>query len=125
MPYHAAAIGVGWEELAPQYQTLFLGLLKAAGGGFLATAVAVLMSLLVPHRPKALSERWSLLIIGLTAQIPALYGTIIVKWGTPASPPWYASAAAIVLIIVGLALSTSDSTEIGEESRRAPSKQRE
>jgi hypothetical protein len=120
MPYHAVAIGVGWEELAPRYQTLFLALLKAVGGGFLATALAALILLFIPYRAKASWARWALLIIGLSCGIPAVYATLMVKWGTPAAPPWYAAVAGIVLTLVGFTLSKPGSARIGEELEEKP-----
>jgi len=111
MPYHSDAIGVTWEELTPRYQALLLALLKSVGGGFLGSSVAFLTILFIPYRARAAWARWALLGIGLVVSFPALYATLIVKYGTPASPPWYAAALGIVLTIVGFVLSTSTRPE--------------
>lgn len=121
MPYHAAAIGTSWEELAPSYQVLFLALLRAVGGGFLASAIACFILLFIPYRAKAAWARWALLVVGLTVTVPALYATLIVKWGTSASPPWYAATLGIVLIVAGFLLSKPVAPDgIGHESSEGP-----
>lgn len=111
MPYHADAIGISWEELTPRYQALLLALLKAVGGGFLGSSVAFLTILFIPYRARAAWARWALLGTGVVVGFPALYATLIVKYGTPASPPWYAATLCIVLTVVGFALSKSTGSE--------------
>jgi hypothetical protein len=120
MPYHAAAIGTSWEKLTPAYQALFLALLKAVGGGFLASATACFILLFIPYRAKAAWARWALLVVGLIVGIPAIYATLILRWGTPASPPWYAATLGTLLVILGFLLSKPVAPPGNtEESRQA------
>jgi hypothetical protein len=111
MPYHAAAVGVAWTELRPEFRTLFLALLRVCGGGWLAAAIAMSILLLVPFRRNEAWSRWALPLVGLSAAVPTLYATLLVKARTPASPPWFGAAAAIVLILLGFALSFRGKTE--------------
>ena len=105
MPYHAVAIGVKWTELRPEFQTLFLALLRVSGGGWLATAVSMGILVVIPFRRNEYWSRWAIPLIGLSAAIPTLYATLLVKARTPASVPWFGAAAAILLLIAGFVLS--------------------
>jgi hypothetical protein len=43
MPYHSEAVGMSWEQVQPSMQYLLLALMRAAAGGFLATATAIMV----------------------------------------------------------------------------------
>lgn len=105
MPYHAVAIGTDWESLAPAYRILFLALMKSAGAGFLATTIAGLFILFIPFRSGSPWARWAILITALAVAIPTAYAALTTKWGTPASPPWFAPLSGIILALVGFFLS--------------------
>jgi multisubunit Na+/H+ antiporter MnhB subunit len=105
MPYHAVAIGIQWAQLKPEFQTLFLALLRVCGGGWLAATVAMGILVFIPFRRNESWTTWAVPLVGLSAAIPTLYATLLVKAKTPASPPWYGAAGVIVLLIVGFALS--------------------
>jgi hypothetical protein len=104
MPYHAAAVGMAWSRLDPAFQTLFLALMRVCGGGWLAVAAAMSVLLAVPFRRNEAWSHWALPIVALCAAIPTLYATLLVKSRTPASPPWFGPAAAILLVMAGFAL---------------------
>ncbi|MCB2222298.1 MAG: hypothetical protein KQI35_18085 [Bacteroidetes bacterium] len=102
MPYHAVAVGLNWEEVEPGFQTLILALMRVSGGGWLATSLG--MSLLLIRLFKD-DKFWILIyigIIGLSACIPTLLATLMVRHNSPANPPWFAAAGAIALIIISL-----------------------
>jgi hypothetical protein len=61
MPYHAAAIGTKWSDVAPSYRILIHSLMKAAGAGFLGSAIAGAFVLFVPFRAGAGWARWEFL----------------------------------------------------------------
>lgn len=105
MPYHAVAIGVAWPDLQPRFQSLFLALMRVCGGGWLAAAVAMAVLLYIPFRRNEGWSRWAVPLVGLSAAIPTLYATLLVKARTPASPPWFGAAAAIALLVLGFVLS--------------------
>ena len=105
MPYHSAAIGVGWTQLDPKFQTLFLALMRVCGGGWLAVAAALTILLAVPFRRNEPWSRWAIPLIALCAAVPTLYATLLVKSKTPASPPWFGPAVAMVLVVAGSMLS--------------------
>ena len=48
MPYHAVAVGQSWDDVDPAFQILILALMKVAGGGWFATAVATIILLFIP-----------------------------------------------------------------------------
>jgi hypothetical protein len=104
MPYHAAALGVAWSRLDPAFQALFLALMRVCGGGWLAVAAAMTVLLAVPFRRNEPWSRWALPLVALCAAVPTLYATLLVKSRTPASPPWFGAAAAILLVLAGFTL---------------------
>jgi hypothetical protein len=106
MPYHAVAIGTKWSDLGPSHRILIHALMKAAGAGFLGSAVAGAFVLFVPFRAGAGWARWAILIPGLIVGIPTLYASLTVKWGTPASPPWIAPLVGVILAAAGFLLSS-------------------
>ena len=105
MPYHAAAVGKNWAELDVRLQALILGLMRVASGSWLTASVATLFLLFIPFRKGATWSRWAILLVGLASAVPTTYGTLIVKLRTPGSPPWYAPAVSIVLLVAGFILS--------------------
>lgn len=104
MPYHAEALGRGWEEVEPALQTLIGALMDVAGAGWIALGIATLVLVAVPMRK---GERWSRFTIPalfLIFYVPTLLATLAVLEGTPATPPWYGNAAACLATIVGFAV---------------------
>jgi hypothetical protein len=76
MPYHQEALGKSWQQLDQNLQALLLGLMRAAGGGLLATGISMAILLLIPFRTGESWSVYSIPAIGLLAAIPALYATI-------------------------------------------------
>jgi len=105
MPYHAVALGRSWDSLDRALQILLLALMKGAGGALLATAVAMVILLLVPFRQGLYWARWSVPVVGLVAMLPNFYNTVWVALNTPATPPWMLAAVDIALLIAGFVLS--------------------
>jgi hypothetical protein len=105
MPYHAVAVGAQWSELAPEFQVLFLGLMKVVGGAWIGGATAMALLLFIPFRR---GEGWSIYsvpLIGIIVSGSSLYATLYVAGNTPANPPWIAAAVSIVLLVIGFLLS--------------------
>lgn len=105
MPYHRDAIGLGWGELHPRVQTLLLGLMRTAGGGFLASSLAMLLLLAFPFRRGERWARWAVPAVGVAVAAPALYVALLLRARTPASPPVLVVAVGLGLIGLGLVLS--------------------
>lgn len=104
LPYHQAAIGTPWEQLAPELQTLLLALLRAVGAGGLSSGIA--MAVLV-FRLFWRGDAWArrpLLIVGLAWYVPLLYATLLVRLNTPGNPPWRGTIALLVLLVAGFVL---------------------
>ena len=111
MPYHAVALGKSWAEIDEILQILLLALMKVIGGAWLATAVAVSIMLVIPFRRGLFWARWAIPVVGLIAELPVLYATLLVARNTPASPPWLGVLFTVGMLAAGLILSL--------ESRRA------
>jgi hypothetical protein len=104
MPYHATALGMGWADLAPEVQALLLALMDVAGAGWAVTGFLVGLLLAVPFRAGAVWARWTIPGALVLLYVPILLATLSVAAETPASPPWYGNAAAVVATLIGLLL---------------------
>lgn len=105
MPYHAVAVGKSWTEVDPAFQILFLALMKVTGGGFLASATAIIIMLFKAFRKGKRWSFWAIPVTGLIVSLSSLYVTLYVALNTPASPPWIAAAIGLVSFTAGLAFS--------------------
>ena len=105
MPYHAVAVAREWRAVEHPFQILILALMRAVGGAWLATSLAIFILLFVPFRQGARWAQWAIPSVGLVAAVPTLYTTIYVGQNTPATPPWIAVVVGILLMVVGLILS--------------------
>ena len=105
MPYHAVAVGQNWSELDPSFQILILALMRAAGGGLLATPCAIGILLFKPFRQGIRWTYWAIPVIGLISSLSSLYATVYVARNTPAAPPWIAAALGALLLVIGFILS--------------------
>jgi hypothetical protein len=104
MPYHGEALGQAWETLAPEAQVLLLALMDVAGAGWLALALAVLVLLWWPFRAGALWARIALPILLGGYYALVLWATLSVLFATPAVPPWYGNAVALLATLAGVLL---------------------
>jgi hypothetical protein len=111
MPYHAEAVGVPWSEVPAAFQTLILALLKLAGGAWLTVAAAEFVLLFGPFRQGVRWARWAVPCLGLLHYAGVATAMAHVTLNTPASPPWGATIASILLILAGAALSTGSGAE--------------
>ena len=101
MPYHAEALGLSWSELSENMQVLILALMRAAGGGFLATGLAIFILLIIPFM---VGDKWAIYAIptiSLCTSLGTLYATLLVKTKTPGKPPFVLSFLALALTIIG------------------------
>lgn len=97
MPYHSEAVGFSWSDLEPNFKVLIIALMRAAGGGFLATGLAILVLLIIPWRAGNIWSIYAIPAIGLCTLSGTLYATLLVKMKTPGTPP-------VILNFIGLGL---------------------
>jgi hypothetical protein len=107
LPYQEAAIGATWEELEPGFQVEFLSLLKVSGGGYLATAAALLTLLFIPFRRGQNWARWAIPAIGIPAVLVVNYAGLTLILNTDSRPPLLAGPVTVVLLLMGFFLSSS------------------
>ena len=105
MPYHSEAVGLSWSNLDRNLQVLIIALMRAAGGGFLATGLAILLLLIIPWRAGDIWSIYAIPAIGLCTSIGTLYATLLVKTRTPGKPPVRLSLLALILTASGLIFS--------------------
>jgi hypothetical protein len=105
MPYHHEAIGYSWSELEPNFQVLIIALMRAAGGGFLATGLAIFILLMIPWRAGDMWANYAIPAIAACTSIGTLYATQLVKTKTPGKPPVGLSLLAASLTVIGFIFS--------------------
>lgn len=95
MSYHAEAVGSSWQEVDAGIQTLILGLMKLAGGAWLALGFFTIALVLIALKTRSVVARWTLpvgTLISFSASLAATWG---VYRATGASTPWGPSLAMI------------------------------
>lgn len=105
MPYHAEALSLSWSELSENMQVLILALMRAVGGGFLATGLAIFILLIIPF---GVGDKWTIYAIpaiSLCTSLGTLYATLLVKTKTPGKPPVILGFLALALTIIGFIFS--------------------
>lgn len=105
-PFHGDVIQKSWSDLDASSQTLYLGMMRTEGAGYLASAVAFAFLLLIPFRRGELWAPWAITAIGITEHAPTLLANLHVSATTPASPPWMFVAACIVSLVYAAILSS-------------------
>lgn len=101
MPYHSLALGKPWSEVEPNIQILILALMRVAGAGFIATAIAVTILLCFPFKA---GEQWAIygiFLICACTSFGSSYATFLVQNQTPGNPPLKLSLGTILLTVVG------------------------
>ena len=101
-PFHGDVIQVAWADLDQPYKTLYLGMMRTEGAGYLATALAIIILLLIPFRQNAHWAPWAIASIGIVEHLPTFFATVYVARTTDASPPWIATGLLIVSLVCGL-----------------------
>lgn len=114
MPYHAEALGCGWEEIDGATQLLILALMRCVAGGYLAVAVGVVVMQYLFNRLKIKSLAWLIFISGWIVTGFSVYATVLVRIYTPGKPPTALAIFGLLLFVVGLyfnlkSLTTTDS----------------
>ena len=105
MPYHGEALGLSWFELEENMQVLIIALMRAAGGGFLATGLAIYVLLIIPYQAGNTWSLYAIPAISLCTSIGTLYATLLVKTRTLGKPPVILSFVALALTIIGFVFS--------------------
>lgn len=105
LPFHSDVIETPWSQLEPAAQTLYLGMMRTEGAGFLASGVAIAVLLMIPYRQGAGWAPWAMTLIGTVEHLPTLIANYHVATHTNASPPWPAAAFGIATLMVGWILS--------------------
>ena len=104
MPYHADAVEKSWNDLDEKNNTLIIALMRVAGGGWMASSLAIGILLYFFIRQGDHLTSLAMVITGLAVSIPTLMATLIVKRRTKANPPVFAAIFAILLLLVGFFL---------------------
>ena len=112
MPYHATAVVQDWAEVSPAFQSLILGLMKAAGGAWLSIDIAITILIIKIFRQGILWAYWAIPAIGLPSALVNSYVGINMTLNTPASPPWAIPVLAALLLLFGFILSMTPGAKL-------------
>jgi hypothetical protein len=104
MPYHADALGRSWGELDAETRVLIMALMRVAGGGWLATTVAIALILNFSFLAGEAWASWAILLTGFSVVVPTIVATLLVRTRTKAHPPVLAAVLALVLLLTGCLL---------------------
>lgn len=105
LPFHEQAIGTNWSDLPPGFQTQFLSLMKVAGGGYLATAIALGVLLFIPFRRGENWARQAIPAIGIPAILIINYAGLTVILNTPGRPPLVWGPIVTIFLVAGFIIS--------------------
>ncbi|MCC6275608.1 MAG: hypothetical protein IT569_07110 [Leptospiraceae bacterium] len=100
MPYHQQVIGGTWENLTPKLQLLFISILKAAGTGFIVTAVSCFILLLIPFRKHQSWSFWTILLILNISNSSLTYITLNLALKTGVVTPWLFSLTGLLTTLL-------------------------
>ncbi|MGB7932100.1 MAG: hypothetical protein WCH04_07720 [Gammaproteobacteria bacterium] len=104
MPWHVAIAEQNWVDISLGMQSLILGLMKALGGAWLSTAVAISILLVKSIRQGIRWAYWAIPAIGLPPAVINLFIGINEALNTSGSPPWVLPAFAVLILIAGFIL---------------------
>ena len=102
MSYHGEAVGSSWQEVDAGVQTLILGLMKLAGGAWIALGFFTVALVLIALKTRSVVARWTLPVVTLVSFSASFAATWGVYRATGASTPWAPSLAMIGFALVAL-----------------------
>ena len=118
MSFHSDVIQTDWDDVDPQAQILYLGMMRTEGAGFLAAATALLFLAAFPFRKL---EKWSytaMTVIGVVEYLPTLIANYHVSTVSNASPPWVLMLVLILSLLLAFVLANIGHREIGTHGGR-------
>ena len=102
MPFHSDVIQTDWQNVDPQAQILYLGMMRTEGAGFLTAATALIILLCFPFRKLEKWSFWAMTTIGVVEYFPSLVANYYVSSVTTASPPWLLILLLILSLFIAL-----------------------
>ncbi len=108
-PFHSDVIQTPWSGLSVPVQTLYLGMMRTEGAGYLASATAIAILYYGPFLRGEQWSYWAMSGIGIVEHLPTFFANLHVYRTTEASPPWPAVLIGMVLLVAGLVLSIQGS----------------
>ena len=106
-PYHGAAAGMHWSEVPANFQTVILAMTKLAGGLWVASALCVLVLLLIPFRQGARWAFWAVPLLMLAQYVAPMPAMMHLTANSPSTPPWALTTGCIIVTLVALVVSIS------------------
>ena len=104
-PFHSDVIQIPWSDLEVSAQTLYLGMMRTEGAGFLASGASLIILLTIPFRRKEVWASSAMTLIGVIEHLPTFLANLHVAQTSPASPPWEIALIGMFSLVLGLVLS--------------------
>lgn len=101
MPYHSKAVSLEWTDVGYEMQKLILALMRAVAGGFIASAIAIIVLQLKFNK---LNQSWLpilIFIIGTIVSLSSIYATLIIRIYTPGDAPTFLALIGLLILVVG------------------------
>lgn len=102
LPYHEDAVKKDWTDVTPEFRVLILALMRAVGGGAMASGFSIIV--LQYYHSIDPSLHWAPLVIlinGLLISCGSLYAMTLVRLKTSGRPPILAIVLSILLLWAG------------------------
>jgi len=125
MSYHSEAVGMPWQEVDANTQTLILALMKVAGGGWITLGfftIVLALGELVSH---GRVSRWALPIGAILFYCASLAATWGVYQETGALTPWLPSMAMVGFALLAFVIDAPWSSSVPNSSDAGKSAQGE
>lgn len=104
MPYHAEAVSMEWIKMDPAVRYLVLALMRAASGGFISAALAMIILQMKFSNSRDPWIPWLILLIGSIMMLCISYATILIRIHTPGKSPLADAIIGELLLIAGFFL---------------------
>ena len=106
LPFHEQASGTTWESIDARVRLVISALMKVAGLGFLVNSALMIMFPWVAVGPNGIFFKYAIPSVGFLYCLGLFVVTFDLYRKTRAQTPWKKSLVAMVLILIGMFLSS-------------------
>ncbi len=104
-PFHSDVIETKWEDVDPNSQILYLGMMRTEAAGFLSAGVALGVLMFVALQRNELWLFLTMSTVGIVEYLPTFFANYHVSQVTRASPPWELMLSLILSLFLAAILS--------------------
>lgn len=112
LPFHSDVIETKWEDVDPNSQILYLGMMRTEAAGFLSAGVALAILLFVALQKNELWLFLTMSAVGIIEYLPTFFANYHVSQVTQASPPWELMLSLILSLFLAAILSLASAGKL-------------